>query len=75
MAWRRFEIPATMCPRIAAAFLAQERASLPRDVYEQEYCCRFIEAVGSVFDADDLAAMFGDDLAGVATEDEEYLSI
>jgi len=73
-AWRRFAIPATMCPRISPAFLAQERASLPRDVFEQEYLCRFIEASGSIFDADDLAAMFGEAPA-LAVTSEGWLTI
>lgn len=73
-AWRRFEIPASMCPRITPDFLAEERRSLPRDVFAQEYECKFIEGSGSVFDADDLAAMFGD---GSATVDisEGYLTL
>jgi len=73
-AWRRFEVPATMCPRITPEFLAEERRSLPRDVYRQEYECQFIEASGSVFDADDLAAMFGEDPARVETA-EGWLTI
>ena len=62
--WRRFAIPAERCPRIAPAFLAQERRTLPRHVYRQEYGCEFIEAAGSAFDGDDIAAMFG----GLAVE-------
>jgi hypothetical protein len=73
-AWRRFEIPATLCPRITAEFLAEERRNMPRDIFDQEYGCRFVEGSGSVFDEDDLAAMFGDEVAE-ETPDEEYLTI
>lgn len=66
-AWRRFEIPAALCPRISPEFLEEERRSLPRDVYRQEYECQFIEGSGSVFDGEDLAAMFGDAPATVPT--------
>lgn len=72
--WRRFEIPATMCPRITPEFLAQERASLPRDVFAQEYMCEFVEASGSVFDADDLAAIFGESSTTVETA-EGWLTV
>lgn len=59
-AWRRFMVPAEECPRISPAFLEEERRSLPRHSFDQEYRCQFIEAAGSVFDGDDLARMFGD---------------
>jgi len=73
-AWRRFAIPASMCPRITPEFLAEEQRSLPRDVFAQEYECKFIEASGSVFDADDLAAMFGD-ASATADTSEGYLML
>lgn len=58
--WDRYSVPASACPRITPEFLAAERRSLPRDVFAQEYEGAFIEASGSVFAGDDLAAMFGD---------------
>lgn len=43
--WLRVEVPASACPRIDAAFLAEERASMGAWFFEQEYCCRFADAV------------------------------
>ena len=50
-AWHRIEAPSTACPRISAAFLAEERRALG-PLFPQEYECRFVAAVGAVFDAD-----------------------
>lgn len=48
--WERYEVPAEMCPRISAEFLAEERRINPW--FEQEYHCVFIEAEDSVFSYD-----------------------
>jgi hypothetical protein len=37
LGWERYEVPASQCPRISGAFLAEERRSLPEWVYRQEY--------------------------------------
>ncbi len=42
--WLRVEVPASACPRIDAAFLAEERASMGAWFYEQEYGCKFADA-------------------------------
>jgi hypothetical protein len=47
--WERYEVTAEECPRIPAEFLAEERAALPWFIYEQEYCCRFIETEDQLF--------------------------
>jgi hypothetical protein len=47
--WERYEVPARECPRIAEAFLAEERRSLPDWVYRQEYLCSFEETEDAVF--------------------------
>jgi len=60
--WERYEVPATTCPRIPAAFLAEERASMGEWWYEQEYCCRFMDAQDAVFRADDITAAFSPDV-------------
>ena len=57
-AWERVEVPATACPRIAPAFLAEEAAALPRHVYEREYLCQFHEPEDAVFGYDDIRAAF-----------------
>lgn len=50
--WERYEVPATECPRISPEFLEEERQSLPRWIYDQEYCCRFVETDDQVFGYD-----------------------
>jgi hypothetical protein len=57
--WQRVEIHADACPRIPAAFLQEERDTLPQWVYEQEYCGVFHDPEGSAFSYDAIAAAFG----------------
>ncbi len=61
-AWERYEVPATECPRIPAAFLAEEREALGAWWYAQEYECRFMEAVDSVFSSALIQAALSDDV-------------
>lgn len=56
--WYRVEVPATKCPRISPAFLEQERRSLPRQVYEAEYLCRFYDADDAYFASELVDAAF-----------------
>lgn len=62
-AWERYEIPATRCPRISAAFLAEERQALGPTFYAQEYECAFVETLDTVFAYDDVMAALDDDTA------------
>lgn len=48
--WQRVRIPASECPRISAAFLAEEKAALGDWFYSQEYECDFVAAGGQMFD-------------------------
>jgi hypothetical protein len=47
--WERVKVPATECPRISAAFLAEEQRSLGSWWFSQEYLCEFIDAAASAF--------------------------
>jgi hypothetical protein len=47
--WERVAMPATECPRIAASFLEEERASLGDRWFRQEYMCEFLEADDALF--------------------------
>lgn len=47
--WEKFCIRADQCPRISAEFLEQEQRELGPMLYEQEYCCRFVDSDTSVF--------------------------
>jgi len=67
--WKKYEIPATVCPRISKKFLAEKKATLPERVYLQEYFCQFVETEDQVFTEEDwedavdsgLVPMFSDD--------------
>ncbi len=61
-AWERYEVPAGECPRIPAAFLAEERAALPDRWYRQEYQCSFEETTDQVFGYEVVARAFQNDL-------------
>jgi hypothetical protein len=60
--WERYEVPASQCPRISEAFLEEERRSLPRRVYRQEYECSFEETDDQVFSFEDVAAAISQDV-------------
>ena len=60
--WERYEVPASECPRIPAAFLEEERRTLPRRVFRQEYECSFEETEDSVFSHEDVQAAISDEV-------------
>ena len=60
--WERYEVPASQCARISEAFLEEERRSLPRRVYRQEYECSFEETDDQVFSFEDVAAASSKDV-------------
>jgi hypothetical protein len=60
--WERYRIPASECPRISEAFLEEERQSLPRRVYRQEYECSFEETDDQVFSFEDVDAAISPDV-------------
>jgi hypothetical protein len=67
--WERYEVPASQCPRIPTSFLEEERRSLPRRVYRQEYECSFEETDDQVFTHADVQAAISEEvtpLFGVA---------
>lgn len=61
--WRRVEVKASQCPRIAPAFLAEERQALGERWYAQEYEVSFEDVVGAVFSSADIQAALSDDVA------------
>jgi hypothetical protein len=48
--WHRVQVTAAECPRISAAWLKRERASMPRWFSAQELDCSFEESEASVFE-------------------------
>jgi len=58
--WERYEVPATMCPRIPASFLAEERRNMGEWWYTQEYECRFMEGQTQVFTREEVDRAFAE---------------
>ena len=56
--WERYEVPATDCPRIPAAFLAEQRRSKGDLWYSSEFCCSFVDVTSGLFSADAIDAAF-----------------
>lgn len=54
--WERYEVPASMCPRITPTFLAEERRTLGPWWFNQEYLCGFEAAQSSAFRREDVDA-------------------
>jgi len=52
--WLRVKVPASMCPRITAAFLAEEEKALGARWFRQEYGCQFSENSEQIFAYDAL---------------------
>lgn len=48
--WTRFSVPATECPRISPAFLAEEREVLGERYFNQEYMCEFYATDDALFE-------------------------
>jgi hypothetical protein len=56
--WERYAVPASQCPRISPAFLAEERRTLGQWWFEQEYTCTFLDAQSAAFRSQDVEAAF-----------------
>jgi hypothetical protein len=52
--WHRTKVTAEDCPRIPRNWLEQERQSIGSFWFEQEYLCKFVESVDSVFRYEDI---------------------
>jgi hypothetical protein len=73
--WERYMITAAQVPRISEAFLEEERQSLPRNIFRQEYEAEFVETEDAVFALEDIERAFDTDLpplfAGASLADSE----
>jgi hypothetical protein len=58
--WDRYEVPATLVPRIDAAFLEEERRALGPLFYRSEYCCEFVDTADQVFSSEHVRAALDD---------------
>ncbi len=59
--WERYEVPATMVPRITSAFLDEERRTMGEWDFQQEYMCMFSETATQVFRREDIEDAFRED--------------
>ena len=50
--WKRYEVPATLCPRISKEFLEEEHRALGEWWFRQEYLCEFMETEDQLFSHD-----------------------
>ncbi len=71
--WERYEVPASQCPRIPAAFLENERRSMPTWWFEQEYECQFKETEDQVFSYEMIAGARDDELQEHTFQGEDEL--
>ena len=60
--WARWEVPATQCPRIGAAFLAEERRTLGDLWFNQEYLCRFEESATALFSETEIQGLLSEEV-------------
>jgi len=61
-AWERYEVPATLCPRISPEFLAEEKRNMGEWWFAQEYGCTFSEAETQAFRREDVERAFREDI-------------
>jgi hypothetical protein len=66
--WERVRIPADQCPRIPAAFLADERRALGERWFRQEYLCSFEDTIDAVFGQSDIMAALSNDIQPLFAE-------
>jgi hypothetical protein len=69
--WETVRITAAECPRISAAFLEEERRTLPPLWFQSEYECRFVDTVDQVFSTELLMRAMRDDVEPLWGEDDE----
>jgi hypothetical protein len=60
--WDRYSVPASECPRISAAFLAEEKRTMGEWWFSQEFGCQFLDAQSSAFRSADIEAAFSEEI-------------
>jgi len=66
--WRKFRIPATMCPRITAEKLEEQRRVLSEPIFMREFMCVPLEGSAMIFDVDVLRQHMRPDYARAESE-------
>jgi hypothetical protein len=70
--WERYEVPASMCPRITPEFLEEERKALPGFVFRAEYECSFEDTEDQLFPTDLIHAAVSNKVAPLFPEGLDY---
>lgn len=60
--WSKYQVPATMCPRITPEFLASEARNMPPWFFDQEYMTEFRDTDEQFFDSDSIYGALTDDV-------------
>lgn len=60
--WERYEVPATLCPRISPAFLDEEKRNMGDWWFQQEYGCVFADAETQPFRREDIDNAFREEV-------------
>jgi len=60
--WLYIEADWTQCPRITPQFIANERATFGDEWVQQEFECKFLKAARSAFRAEDIDAVFDEEV-------------
>ncbi len=60
--WDYYEIPAPQCPRLTSDFLQEEYETMGKWWFNQEYLCKFMDAQGQAFTAEDIERAFSEDI-------------
>lgn len=68
--WEVVRVPASDCPRLSPAFLAEEERTMGPYLYSQEYNLEFVDSETSIFGEDSIAAAFADNTIKPLFEDD-----
>jgi hypothetical protein len=58
--WHRIRATAAQNPRISKEFLDEERQTMPKPRFQQEYLCEFVPSGPQIFDRETIEALFTD---------------
>jgi hypothetical protein len=73
--WERIEVPATEVDRITPEFLASERRESGEWWFQQEYMCKFQDAIGSLFSFDVIQNAFTDEIKPLFSDVPEISTV
>lgn len=74
-AWKKIQITAYECPRIAPDFLEEERLALGEWHFKQEYLCEFSENIDAYFSNDEIMGALSDDVKPLFGPDDLDLEL